>query len=423
VTNAEPKSERYDLFDTKLTGFGVRVTPNGVKTFFVAYRSGDGGRLATKCRLTLGKFGVLTADEARSLADTHLSSLRFNADPVTAKAKRRATITLGELAQRFLTDHVNVKRKPTTAALYADVLNRIVLPEFGKQKVDGVSRADFARLHAALVSTPFQANRMLAVVGSMYGYGDKVGLVPDAFNPTRKIDRYKEEGRDRFLKTEEIMRLGDALHLAETDGIPWVTHEDTPGAKHLPIHAENRRTKLSPHATAALRLLILTGARLREILNLRWSEVDLENQALFLADSKTGRKTIRLSDAAIAILSDLPRLGDFVIAGEDPKAPRSDLKRPWAAVSKAAGLAGVRLHDLRHTYASIAAKEGVTMFALSKLLGHATTDMTQRYAHFGDDPLREATNAVGVVIGQKLGTEQHRAANDDDKSAGKLEIQ
>lgn len=409
VTNAEPKTERYDLFDTKLTGFGVRITPNGVKTFFVLYRVGDGGRSAKQRRLTLGKFGVLTTEEARELADSHLSSLRFDADPVTAKAKRRATIRVKELAERFLESHVNAKRKPTTAAHYADVLNRIVVPKFGGEKVDAVSRADLAQFHASLSDAPFQANRMLAIVGSMYSVGAQLGLVDEGFNPAKRIERFPEHARERYLTDKEIERLVDAIRLAETDGIPWQTNEASPGAKHLPTNIENRRTKLSPHGAAALRLLMFTGARLREILHLKWSEVDLQRGMLFLSDSKTGRKTIVLSGPAIEILAELERVGEFVIAGDDPKQPRKDLKRPWAAISKEAGLEGVRLHDLRHTFASIAAGKDFGLTIIGKLLGHTNPKTTLRYAHLADDPMKRATDVVGAAIKRAAGQPKSKA--------------
>jgi integrase len=415
VTDAAVASDRYDLFDSKLKGFGVRITPNGVKTFFVVYRTGDGGRSAAKKRFTIGRFGHLTVEEARTAAQTQLANVTLGADPATARTRRRATITVRELAERFLADHVEAKRKPTTAALYADILNRIVVPEFGNEKVDSLSRADLARLHAALSSTPFQANRMLAVVGSMYGFGAKLDLAPEGFNPTKGIDRYKEQGRERYLTTAEIDRLVEAIHLAETEGVAWVTNEHAPGAKHLPTSVEKRRTTISPYAAAALRLLMLTGARLREILNLRWSEVDLERGMLFLSDSKTGRKPIHLSAAAVTILSGLKRSGEYVIAGDQPKFPRKDLKRPWAAVSKAAGLEGVRLHDLRHTFASILASEGFSLPQIGKMLGHSNSKTTERYAHLANEPLRKAADAVGAAMERK----KPKAANDDAKPSAR----
>ncbi len=217
----------------------------------------------------------------------------------------------------------------------------------------------------------------------------------------------------------EIERLVAAIERAETVGIPWDTNEDSPGAKHLPRRKEDRRTKIGPHAAAALRLLMLTGARLREILHLRWTEVDFEKERLFLSDSKTGRKTIVLNTPALTILSKLERVGEFVIAGDDPKSPRKDLKRPWAAVSNAAGLKGVRLHDLRHTYAAILAEENYSLQVIGKMMGHANPKTTDRYAHIGDSPTRKAAEVVGDAIMSKRTMTRPQAANDDEAASVK----
>lgn len=179
-----------------------------------------------------------------------------------------------------------------------------------------------------------------------------------------------------------------------------------PGAKHAPKEA-NRLAKLSPHATAAIRLLLFTGCRLREILRLRWSDVDLERGLLFLPDSKTGRKTVVLNAPAMAVLAELRRIGAFVIAGEDAgtadEKPRADLKRPWAAVQKHAKLAGVRIHDLRHTHASFGAAGGLGLPVIGKLLGHKQIATTARYAHLDIDPLRRASEHIGGRIANALG--------------------
>jgi len=411
VDAAEPRAARYDLFDEELKGFGLRVTPNGEKSWFVSYRAGDGGRNAPKRRFTLGRVSTLTPDEARKAAKRLLASVKLGADPTTAKAARRATVTVKELAEAFLARHVETKRKAGTAAHYADILNRIVLPELGSEKVDAITRADLARLHLKWGQTPFQANRVLAIVGSMYSFGARVGLVPEGMNPARGVERYAEEGRERYLTTEELERIGAAIREAETVGVPWKIDPTKRGAKHLGKDAAERRTPISKEAAAALRLLIFTGARLREILHLRWREVDFERGILFLPDSKTGRKTIILNAPALAVLAGLAQVSEFVIPGEsvtleDGKTverPRSDLKRPWAVVSERAGLDGVRLHDLRHTFASFGAGGGLGLPIIGKLLGHANGATTAKYAHLATDPLRKASDAIGATIQAAMG--------------------
>ena len=155
---------------------------------------------------------------------------------------------------------------------------------------------------------------------------------------------------------------------------------------------------MSPFAGAAIRLLLFTGCRLREILDLRWSDVDLERGMLNLLDSKTGRKSVILNAPALAVIGTLPRIGDYVIHGERPDKPRSDLKRPWAIVCRRAGLEGVRIHDLRHSFASIGVGAGHGLPIVGKLLGHADASSTARYAHLDADPVRRASNSIAATI-------------------------
>jgi integrase len=211
---------------------------------------------------------------------------------------------------------------------------------------------------------------------------------------------------DRFLTASELERLGAALREGETTGLPWHVDPLKAGAKHIPKE-DKRLTKISPQAAAAIRLLLFTGCRLGEILRLRWADADLERGLLFLPDSKTGRKTVVLNAPAAAILAELPRIGVYVIAGdnagrEDEK-PRSDLKRPWTAVRKRAKLEGVRIHDLRHTHASFGAAGGLGLPIIGKLLGHKQAATTARYAHLDNDPLRRASESIAGRIAEAMG--------------------
>ena len=190
--------------------------------------------------------------------------------------------------------------------------------------------------------------------------------------------------------------------MAETEGLAW-TLNDGANAKHRPKHAESQSEVVSPYVIAALRLLLLTGCRLREILHLKWTEVDLERGVLTLLDSKTGRKKVLLAGPAIALLSELPKGGNFVVAGKYPDKPRSDLHRPWRRITTHAGLTGLRLHDLRHSYASVGAASGMGLPALARLLGHRSPATTNRYAHFGDDPLRRASEQIAGEITLAIG--------------------
>jgi integrase len=397
----------YFAWDSKLIGFGVRVQPSGAKSYVLKYRAGTGRGALTR-RVTLGAVGKLTPGEARAVAKRALGAIAHGADPAADKAAERRGATLSELADVFLDQHVEPKLKARTCQLYSDVLRRLVLPELGSRRAEAISVNDIARVHAKLKRTPYQANRMLVVVGSLYSFAGKRHLTPRDMNPTRGIEKYPERGRERFLTTDELQRLGEALREAETEGIQWEPDPDKK-VKHAP-KAENRRTIFSPHATAAIRLLLFTGARLREILGLRWEWVDLERGLLLLPDSKTGRKAVVLNAPAIAVLSLLPRVGIYVIAGDNAEKPRADLNKPWRAVSEQAGLIGVRLHDLRHSHASVGAGAGLGLPIIGKLLGHTQASTTARYAHLDNDPLRRASERIGREIALAMGDLQTKRA-------------
>lgn len=404
----------YFVWDRDLKGFGVRVQPTGQKSYVVKYRAGSGRNAPTR-RVTLGTVGKLTPDMARQLARATLGSVAHGLDPAAIKAAERGSATLKELAQLFLAEHVEAKRKPTTASHYRDLLNRIVLPELGTRQAEKVTTADLARLHLRMKERPYQANRMLAVVGTLYGFAAKRKLVHTGFNPAHGIDKYPEKGRERFLTAEELARLGDAIREAETVGLPWTVDSTKPKAKHAPKEA-SQRTFIDPFAAAAIRLLILTGARLREILGLKWDYVDFERGLLLLPDSKTGARSIVLNAPALAVVANLKRVGAYVIAGQtagtSAEKARADLNRPWRSVAKRAGLAGLRIHDLRHTHASFGAGAGLGLPIIGKLLGHARASTTERYAHLDADPVRRASEHIGSRLAAALGesNQKHRSA-------------
>ena len=229
-------------------------------------------------------------------------------------------------------------------------------PALGSMKLDTVTRPAVARLHSSMSDRPVQANRTLAILSALYSWAGKSGYATEGYNPARGVEKFPESGRERFLTREELSRLGDALRQAETAGLPYAVDETKPSAKHA-ADPSKRRTKLDPFAVAAIRLLIFTGARLREILHAQWEHVDFERGVIFLPESKTGKKTIYLSAPALGAMAALPRVAGnpYIIAGAKDAAPRADLKKPWAALPKAADLRGLRIHDLRHSFASVGA--------------------------------------------------------------------
>jgi integrase len=386
--------DRGFLWDDALAGFGIAAFPTGKKVYVAQFRMDGRSR-----RVAIGSHGRLTPDEARSQAKMILGAVVTGTDPIAERRTAREVRTFRAVADDFLALHVASKRKSRTGEEYRNLLQTHVLPAIGSKRILDVRRGDVARLHAKLQHVPYQANRALALVSAIWNWAARREEVALAGNPAKAIERYPEQGRERFLTTDELARLGAALEDGETVGLPYEVDETKPHSKHAP-KANKRRAKIDPYAIAAIRLLILTGARLREVLDAQWRHVDIERGVIFLPDSKTGKKPVYLSAAALSLLSALPRIegNPHIIAGANAGAPRADLKKPWAAVCKAAGLEGVRLHDLRHSFASIGAGASMGLPIIGKLLGHSQAATTHRYAHLDADPLRRAVNTIGATI-------------------------
>jgi integrase len=397
MKSAKPNRTTY-YFDDDLAGFGLYRTTTGTGTYFAEFRPVAGG---SKKRLKLGRVGTLKAGEAREAARRAIANAALGKDLAKSRADGRAGVTVARLLALY-NERTRDKRKASTADGY-DLISKVnIVPHIGTSKAATVSRQDVQRMHSKVGQGrgKYAANRAVAVLKAAYEWGGKHGHVPEGLNPASGIDRYKEEPRERLLTTSELLAIGNAMIEAETVGLPV----DASTAKHAPV---GQRVIMSPYATAAIRLLMLTGARLREILHLRWSEVDLERGVLLLPDSKTGKKVVYLPTAAIEIIKGLIRLGAFVIAGESAgtkrEKPRSDLKRPWAAILKRAGVSGVRIHDLRHAFASTGVGDQMGLPVIGALLGHSNAATTKRYAHAADEVLRRAVEAIGGKIDAALG--------------------
>lgn len=424
-----PTGKRAIWFDSDLKGFGLKIEPTGVKTWIVEYRPVGGGRAAAKRRVTVGKLGALAPEQARGLAKDILARVHSGEDPALDRAEAKTAKTVAEVCDLYLAEaeagHVvsrrGVPKKASTLTTDRGRIERHIKPLLGKKLAKDISRGDVERFlrdvadgktaadvktrkHGRAIVTGGKgtATRTVRLLGGIFSYAARLGVRPD--NPAHGVTKFADRQGGRFLSGEELERLGVALRTAETVGIPWETDDAKPGAKHLPKKQENRRVMIGLHAAAAIRLLILTGCRLGEILALRWAEVDVERGLLHLPDSKTGAKTVVLAAPALAILAGLPRIEGcpFVIAGDRLDRPRSDLKRPWALVTRAAKLEGVRIHDLRHTYASHGAAAGMGLTIVGRLLGHADVKTTNRYSHFDTDPLRRAANAIGSGLAMAL---------------------
>ena len=398
VDEITPTGAEFTVWDRDLTGFGVRVRPNGAMSFVVVYRAGNGRKAAVK-KLTVGAVGRLTPDEARGLAKKALGAVANGHDPAADKSDASKGLTVRELADVFLSDHVRAKRKNATIERYEHSLRAHIVPEFGSTKVDKLTRSAVSKLHLKLKATPAMANYSLAVISSMYGFAQRRGLAPEGMNPASRIEKYKERQRERFLTVEELA-IGRPPSKAERNGIPWEVDEARPTAKHAP-KIEDRRTVFGPFAVAAVRLLLLTGCRLREVLQLKWSYIDFDRGMIF-SRILSRTETRGLNAPALAVLASVPNMGSYVVPGDDPEKPRHDLKKIWAAACRRAGLGSVRLHDLRHTFASVGAGGGLGLPIVGRLLGHTQAATTARYAHLDADPLRRASDRIGGAISAAL---------------------
>lgn len=397
MESAKPNRITF-YFDDDLAGFGFYRTPGNVGTFFAEFRPVAGG---SKKRLKLGRVGTLKASEAREAARKAIANAALGKDLSKNRADERASVTVKTLVSTYIEEFVATKKKASSADFYRIMLRKHIEPQIGTVKAVALTRVDAQRAHSAMSKkAKVSANRSMKLLSAAFNWGAKNGYVPEGMNPAAGVDLNKERGRERFLTEAELQRLGDAMREAETVGF----EVNAGDAKHAP---KGQRVKIHPSVTGAIRLLMLTGCRLREILHLRWSEVDLERGLAFLPDSKTGRKMIVLSAAAVAVLRDMPRVGIYVVAsdsaGMEKEKPRADLKRPWAAICRRAGLDGLRIHDLRHSFASVGAWSGLGLPVIGKLLGHADAKTTARYAHIADDAARRGADAIAGQIAAAIG--------------------
>ena len=369
------------FWDRDLTGFGVRVYPSGGKVYVAQAREQTGDRLPR--RVTVGRHGVLNADDARQRAALIIARIRAGEDPVPLPlaARLNGGPTVADLAERYLDEHVEARLKPRTQTSVRGVLRRHILPALGRLHLEAVERSHVVELHRELSDRPVTANRAVKVLSHMYRLAEGWGLVPEGLNPCRSVEKYPERSRERFLTDAEFDRLGQALDEALDSGA------------------------VSPLAVTAIHLLMLTGCRKSEILTLRWTDVDPEAGELRLADAKSGPRTVQLPPAAVGLLGTLPRRNDspWVFPGGDRDGRvRGGLDRAWHIVRAGADLKDVRLHDLRHSFASRALALGETLPVIGKLLGHHDIETTARYAHLAQDSVHQAAERIADSIANDI---------------------
>ena len=402
VDQALPREKRYEIWDSELKGFGLRVETSGRRTFVVRYRADGGGRNAPKRLVTVGAYGPLTPERARAEAKKLLGAVATGQDPGAERQSKRQDLTVSELCELYLREGCPTK-KASTLATDRGRIERHIKPMIGSKRISSVTRGDIqwlmrqiaegktkadvktrARGRAIVRGGKGTASRTIGMLGGIFTYAVRQEMIRD--NPVRMVKRWQDRRLERYLSTDELQRLGDVLSKAEANG-------------------EN------PKGIAGIRLLALTGARKSEILTLAWSEIDFEHGVLRLRDSKTGQKIIPVGKSVLAILSRQARMSDCEYVFPAERLGRAGAMRShyqglpavWKRVRVKADLAGVRLHDLRHTAASIAVANGASLPMIGRILGHADTKTTQRYAHLSDTPVRAIVEGLAAQVAHAMG--------------------
>ncbi len=395
VDTTRPKDKETVYWDTELKGFGLRVKPSGHKSYILQYRNAEG----RSRKYTIGKHGSpWTPEEARRKAKSVLHIVDDGNDPATEKTEARAALTITELADLYIQDGPNYKpdKKDSTWRTDKSNIERHIKPLLGNRTARSLVQADIARFQsdvangksamqlktkprgvARVVGGKGSASRSLDVLATMFEFGVRCGYIET--NPARGIPKYKTRRIERFLNNAELARLGDVLNEAESAGVNAV-----------PLNV--------------LRMLLLTGARKGEILGLKWNWVDFETGYLNLPDSKTGAKRIPLGAPALQLLSGLAQESAYVFPSTDNKDKHFvGLQKIWDKIRAQAGLNDVRIHDLRHSFASIGVASGHSLYMIGKILGHKQSRTTEIYAHLHDDPLKIVTDHTAQKIADALG--------------------
>ena len=361
------------FWDRRLPGFGVRAYPSGSKVYIAQARGPKGSK-----RLTIGRHGVISADKARASAALAIARIVGGEDPQTNRRKTtRATgPTVADAAVQYLRGYVEVRCKRSTVQSRRSLINVHIVPAMGAKPLVSIVRRDVIDLQHRLASTPAQANQVLFTISQIFTYAQDSGIAAVENNPCKGVRPYKLRKRERFLTEREFLRLGRVMEQAVEMG------------------------EASPAAIAALRLLMLTGCRTNEILRLRWSDVDLPDRQLRLQDSKTGPRVVPLSPSAVKVLFDLQRTrrDEWVITGYRAGTHLSEVRTTWRRLRELAGLHDVRVHDLRHSFASTALALGESLPMIAKLLGHRRLESTVRYAHLARSGVHEAAERVACSL-------------------------
>jgi len=353
--------------DTLVPGFYLAVSPSGKRSFYLYFRTKDGRERRPK----LGDFGVLSVDQARTLARSMLADVAAGKDPMAERADNRSAPTMADLCARYLEDYANKYKKPKSIAEDNKLILGTIIPRLGTQRVKDVQHEEIDDLHGRMKDTPYQANRALALLSKMFNLAEKWKLRPIGSNPCIHVRRYTERKRKRYMTSDEAPAIAEKLRLYETQ---------------------------YPDSVAFIYLLVLTGARPDEIARARpeWIEQRPMGAVLNMPDSKTGARLIYLPPQVMRLLDNLPSTRHTLTGIQSPR-------WLWNRIRKETGIKSLRLYDLRHTFASAALRAGYTLEQIGELLGHSNTQTTKRYAHLIDEKAQEAAaNTANVLEGMLL---------------------
>ena len=369
------------FWDRDLPGFGVRVHATGRKVYVVQSRGPAGLK-----RVTLGPYAAISIEDRRRQAAEVIDRIKRGDDPLPPEPAPEPTVA--DLAARCLSVHFGVRCRPVTAKAYKMALDLHVLPVFGAMPLKEVGPEEVAALHHRMRDKPSMANRAVWVLSRLFVLAETWEMVPPGQNPCRHVRNYREKSRERFLTPEEFRRLRTAFRKFEAAG------------------------SMQPSAIAALRLLILTGCRAGEILSLQWDDIDRTAGVLRLRDSKTGPRMVPLTGPALAVLDGIERIESvpWVIRSNKPDAHLTNLFSHWQRIREEAGLHDVRIHDLRHSYASRALALGESLPVIGRLLGHNKVETTAKYAHLMRDAEKAAAARTGDSIGAHIMPQDAEAA-------------
>jgi integrase len=332
----------------------------------------------------VGRHPVLSAEQARQRAALIIARIKAGEDPVPLPlpAKHAGGPTVADLAGRYLKEHVAVRCKPKTQRTARSVVNRHIVPTLGRLPLQAVERRHVMAMHESLCETPAMANMAVETLTYMYKLAKGWDMVPeDLVDPCRSIPMNPRLKRERFLTDAEFTRLGQVLDEVSNNG-----------------------SQISAGAVTTIRLLMLTGCRKSEIMTLRWQHVDLDRAEMRIVDGKTGDRTVHLSPSAVGVLKALPRKSDnpWVVPGAKPDTHMTDIDGAWQSIRARAGLNDVRIHDIRHSFASRALALGEGLPIIGRLLGHRRVETTARYAHLARDSVRESAERIASSIAEDI---------------------